>query len=98
MWRRYRIELVISIVLGIGAALVFPWPLQGERSIDAAAHDHAEHVLFPLFVSRMNEWLFNHPMSDPDHLKKFDAKDVKRLQAARQAWHDFDEEMKRAGY
>lgn len=97
MQRRHRVEFVISLILGVAVACGV-CRLQAARSIDAAAHDHAEHVLFPLFVSRMNDWLFNHPMSDPDHLQKLDAKDVKRLQAARQAWHDFDEEMKRAGY
>lgn len=97
MWRRYRVELIISVILGIAASFVIPWPLQG-RSADAIAHDHAEHVLWPAFVAKMNAWVFNHPMSDPHHLQNLDVADLKRYREARKAWHDFEEEMKLAGY
>ena len=97
MLRRHRVEFVISLVLGVAVAIGVT-RLQAERSLDAAAHDHAEHVFWPAYVAKANDWLFNHPISDPHHLQMLDAKDLKRYQEMRKAWHDFDEEMKRAGY
>lgn len=95
--RRHRVEFIISFVLAVAVTFGL-CRLQAARSLDAIAHDHAEHVLWPAFVSAMNAWVFNHPMSDPQHLHNLDVKDLKRFEAARKAWKEFDEEMKLGGY
>lgn len=98
MLRRFKFELIITVVLAVAASTAFLRIASAGERFDAAAHDHAEHILYPAFIAKMNEWMFNHPMSDPAHLRKLDVADLKRYQAARQAWKEFDEEMKRAGY
>jgi len=70
----------------------------GRPSDQADHHRYAETVLYPAFISKMNNWAFEHPISDPKHLDKTDAQDLGRLNAARKAWREFDQEMKLAGY
>lgn len=60
-------------------------------------HQQADTVLYPRFTAAMNEWSSRHgPLTD-SHFRKLDAGDLKRLNAARAAWREFDDAMKRAG-
>jgi hypothetical protein len=57
----------------------------------------AESILAPRFQAAYNEWFINHP-SELERFSKIDAKDRMRWEAARDAFHALEREMKNAGY
>lgn len=97
MFRRYRIELIIAFVLGMVLTMFLCAKMQaGTR--DAMAHDRADRVLMPAFISAMNDFNMHHQAQESDHLQKMDAGDMKRWKAARDAWRKLDAEMSDAGF
>ncbi len=97
MFRRYRVEFFVAFFLGMLLTMGLISIARGATR-DAMAHDRADHVLIPAFISAMNDFSMNHTTGDKDHLLKVDAGDVKRWKAARKAWHDLEEAMNDAGY
>lgn len=97
MFRRYRIELIIAFLLGVIVAMGLISVARG-ATFDAMAHDRADRVLVPAFISAMNDFTMHHETGDANHLRKLDAGDLKRWKAARKAWHDLEEAMGDAGF
>jgi hypothetical protein len=63
------------------------------------AHKEADAILHPLLVAAMNDFSLHHGgIDDPGHLDKIDAQDKVRIQAFRDAFHKWDDAMKKAGY
>ena len=83
---------ILAILFTIGAVFL------RAGSPDVAAHQYAESVLYPDCVAKLNNWAFNHPISDPQHLGKVDVKDRTRFELARKTCEKFYSEMDRAAY
>lgn len=65
---------------------------------ESAAHQRAEVVSAATFIAKWNEWTFDQSQRGADHFKKYDVREKRQIDAIRTAWHEFDEEMKHAGY
>jgi hypothetical protein len=85
--------LLVGLLLAAGVLAAH------KLSLDREAHQRADAILWPAYVSVSNDWALNHgQVSDPSHLERVDAQDKKRFDAmckAFEAWHDA---MKQAGY
>lgn len=74
----------------------------GPKPEQTDAHKYADGVLLPRFSAAMNDWAWQHPQDAQgqpgSHVHTISVGDVKRLQVVRQAFKEWDDAMKRAGY
>lgn len=87
----------------IQSSLILLWAeAAGVPQDPIQAHLYADKVLRHQFVSAFNQWALEHPQDAPgkpdEHAHKLNRGDAERFRAARKAWKEFDDAMKRAGY
>jgi hypothetical protein len=88
-----RLRLAILALLA-AAAIAEKLPTDGRD-----AHQRADAVLWPAYISVSNDWALNHgQLSDPGHLEKFNTADKQRFDATCKAFEAWRNAMKQAGY
>jgi hypothetical protein len=85
----------------LGIILIFVAALIGTTlPLDSReCHQKADAVLYPLLIAAMNEYALNHGgINDPGHLDKIAAKDLRNIHSVREAYKNWNDAMKQAGY
>jgi hypothetical protein len=86
-----RWGIILIFVAALVASIV---PLDSRE-----AHKKADAIYYPLLIAAMNEYGLNHGgPNDPGHLDKIAAKDLRNIHSVREAYKNWNDAMKQAGY